>query len=122
MRVILQESQAFMVVIMEYCDLGSLLRAISKKAFRPHGKWSYVTTYVSMRMPSRHACLCGRSGCVALLQCFSHIYQRRSIMLPDRQPIETWLHLDFVHVSMLPSSAVFLDLVSVLCFNSQDIS
>ena len=44
----LQESQAFMVVIMEYCDLGSLLRAISKKAFKPHGKWSYATTYVRM--------------------------------------------------------------------------
>ncbi|KAK9833634.1 hypothetical protein WJX74_001172 [Apatococcus lobatus] len=41
----LEESQAFMVVIMEYCDLGSLLRAISKKAFKPHGKWSYATTY-----------------------------------------------------------------------------
>ena len=43
----MQDSQAFMVVVMEFCDLGSLLRAISKKAFRPHGKWSYATTYVS---------------------------------------------------------------------------
>ena len=46
----MQESEAFMVVIMEYCDLGSLLRAISKKAFRPHGKWSYATTYVSSQL------------------------------------------------------------------------
>lgn len=32
---------------MEYCDLGSLFRAIGKKVFRPHGKWTYHTTYVS---------------------------------------------------------------------------
>ena len=51
----MQDSQAFMVVIMEYCDLGSLLRAIGKKAFRPHGKWSYATTYVSC--PSSVDCL-----------------------------------------------------------------
>ncbi|KAL3143112.1 hypothetical protein ABBQ38_003385 [Trebouxia sp. C0009 RCD-2024] len=33
------------VVVMEFCDLGSLLRAVNKKAFKPHGKWSYHTTY-----------------------------------------------------------------------------
>ena len=33
---------------MEFCDLGSLLRAVTKKAFKPHGKWSYHTTYVSL--------------------------------------------------------------------------
>ncbi len=32
---------------MEFCDLGSLMRAVNKKAFKPHGKWSYHTTYVS---------------------------------------------------------------------------
>jgi len=35
------------VVVMEFCDLGSLMRAVNKKAFKPHGKWSYHTTYVS---------------------------------------------------------------------------
>lgn len=36
-----------MAVVMEFCDLGSLMRAIKKKAFKPHGKWTYHTTYVS---------------------------------------------------------------------------
>ena len=41
----LQEAQAVMVVVMEFCDLQSLHRAITKKAFKPHGKWSKQTTY-----------------------------------------------------------------------------
>lgn len=34
------------VVVMEYCDMDTLLRAIKKKAFQPHGKWKQRTTYV----------------------------------------------------------------------------
>ncbi|KAK9808759.1 hypothetical protein WJX72_003116 [[Myrmecia] bisecta] len=41
----LEGARAVMVVVMEYCDLGSLMRAVTKKAFKPHGKWSYHTTY-----------------------------------------------------------------------------
>ena len=35
------------MVVMEFCDMDTLLRAIQKKAFQPHGKWSAHTTYVS---------------------------------------------------------------------------
>ena len=43
----LQGHESVIVVVMEFCDLGSVLRAVTKKAFRPHGKWTYHTTYVS---------------------------------------------------------------------------
>jgi len=42
-----QGQDTVIVVVMEFCDLGSLMRAVNKKAFKPHGKWSYHTTYVS---------------------------------------------------------------------------
>ena len=38
------------MVVMEFCDMDTLLRAIKKKAFQPHGKWKQRTTYV--RPPS----------------------------------------------------------------------
>ena len=44
----MQGQDTVIVVVMEFCDLGSLLRAVTKKAFKPHGKWSYHTTYVSL--------------------------------------------------------------------------
>lgn len=37
--------KAVVVVIMEFCDMGTLLRAITKQAFKPHGKWKLHTTY-----------------------------------------------------------------------------
>ncbi len=43
----MQGQDTVIVVVMEFCDLGSLLRAVNKKAFKPHSKWSYHTTYVS---------------------------------------------------------------------------
>ena len=43
----LQGGKAVIVVVMEFCDMDTLLRAIQKKAFQPHGKWSAHTTYVS---------------------------------------------------------------------------
>ena len=43
-----QGHDTVIVVVMEFCDLGSLLRAVNKKAFKPHGKWSYHTTYVRL--------------------------------------------------------------------------
>ena len=42
-----QGGKAVVVVIMEFCDMGTLLRAITKQAFKPHGKWKLHTTYVS---------------------------------------------------------------------------
>lgn len=42
----LQGGKAVVVVIMEFCDMGTLLRAITKQAFKPHGKWKLHTTYV----------------------------------------------------------------------------
>lgn len=50
-----QGHDTVIVVVMEFCDLGSLLRAVNKKAFKPHGKWSYHTTYVSLLQPHLHA-------------------------------------------------------------------
>lgn len=44
----LTSQEALMVVVMEYCDLGSLRKAITRRAFVPHGKWSFQTTYVSV--------------------------------------------------------------------------
>ena len=41
-----QGGKAVVVVIMEFCDMGTLLRAITKQAFKPHGKWKLHTTYV----------------------------------------------------------------------------
>ncbi|DBA71006.1 TPA: hypothetical protein ACH3X2_011438 [Trebouxia sp. C0005] len=41
----LKGQDTVIVVVMEFCDLGSLMRAVNKKAFKPHGKWSYHTTY-----------------------------------------------------------------------------
>ena len=43
----MMEHEAMMVVVMEFCDLWSLQRAISKKAFKPHGKFTDQATYVS---------------------------------------------------------------------------
>ncbi|PRW57603.1 serine threonine- kinase drkC [Chlorella sorokiniana] len=37
--------EALMVVVMEYCDLGSLRKALQRKAFRPSTKWPFQTTY-----------------------------------------------------------------------------
>lgn len=42
-----RENEAMMVVVMEFCDLQSLHRAITKKVFKPHGKFSKQATYVS---------------------------------------------------------------------------
>ena len=46
-----QGGKAVVVVIMEFCDMGTLLRAITKQAFKPHGKWKLHTTYVSSPHP-----------------------------------------------------------------------
>ncbi len=54
----LQGHESVIVVVMEFCDLGSVLRAVTKKAFRPHGKWTYHTTYVS-------AAYCLAASCTA---------------------------------------------------------
>ena len=35
-----------MVVVMEYCDLGSLRKALRRRAFLPSAKWPFQTTYV----------------------------------------------------------------------------
>ena len=43
----MQGPGAMMVVVMEFCDLQSLHRAITKKVFKPHGKFSKQATYVS---------------------------------------------------------------------------
>lgn len=37
------------VVVMEYCDLGALRKALKRRAFVPHGKWTFQTTYVSIQ-------------------------------------------------------------------------
>lgn len=42
----MMDNEAMMVVVMEFCDLWSLQRAISKKAFKPHGKFTDQATYV----------------------------------------------------------------------------
>ena len=42
----LAPSEVLMVVVMEWCDMGSLASAIRKQRFRPHGKWPFKTTYV----------------------------------------------------------------------------
>lgn len=52
----LQGQDTVIVVVMEFCDLGSLLRAVHKKAFKPHGKWSYHTTYVSQAHQTCYTC------------------------------------------------------------------
>ncbi|KAL3138446.1 hypothetical protein ABBQ32_006236 [Trebouxia sp. C0010 RCD-2024] len=44
----LKGQDTVIVVVMEFCDLGSLQRAVNKKAFKPHGKWTYHTTYVRL--------------------------------------------------------------------------
>ena len=44
----MMENEAMMVVVMEFCDLWSLQRAISKKAFKPHGKFTDQATYVCL--------------------------------------------------------------------------
>ena len=49
----MMENEAMMVVVMEFCDLWSLQRAISKKAFKPHGKFTDQATYVGLP----HDCL-----------------------------------------------------------------
>lgn len=53
------------VVVMEYCDMDTLLRAIQKKAFQPHGKWSAHTTYVRPQPPAPAACAASeRQACL----------------------------------------------------------
>ena len=42
----LARSEVLMVVVMEWCDLGSLAASIRKQRFRPHGKWPFKSTYV----------------------------------------------------------------------------
>ncbi|KAI3434599.1 hypothetical protein D9Q98_002667 [Chlorella vulgaris] len=41
----LSGQEALMVVVMEYCDLGSLRKALKRGAFRPSTKWPFQTTY-----------------------------------------------------------------------------
>ncbi len=41
----LTESEALLVVVMEHCDLGSLQRAIQRKAFLPSAKWPQHATF-----------------------------------------------------------------------------
>lgn len=62
-----QGHDTVIVVVMEFCDLGSLLRAVTKKAFKPHGKWSYHTTYVrlSLSLTSGHRTCGTDSPCTA---------------------------------------------------------
>ena len=45
--------QALMVVVMEFCDLGALRKALKRRAFVPHGKWTFQTTYVSAPRAAR---------------------------------------------------------------------
>lgn len=42
---LLNPAQALVVVVMEYCDLGSLSRAIKRKTFKGSTKWSWQTSY-----------------------------------------------------------------------------
>ena len=42
----LAAGDVLMLVVMEWCDLGSLASAIAKRKFQPHGKWAFRTTYV----------------------------------------------------------------------------
>lgn len=44
----LEGNEALMVVVMEYCDLGSLRKALKRRCFVPNAKWSFQTTYVSV--------------------------------------------------------------------------
>ena len=50
---LLAPAEVLMVVVMEWCDLGSLATAIRKQRFRPHGKWTFTSTYVRLhhRLP-----------------------------------------------------------------------
>jgi serine/threonine protein kinase len=41
----LSSHQALLVVVMEYCDLGSLHRALQRRAFLPSPKWPLHRTY-----------------------------------------------------------------------------
>jgi len=45
---LLAPTEVLMVVVMEWCDLGSLATAIRKQRFRPHGKWTFTSTYVRL--------------------------------------------------------------------------
>lgn len=58
----LSSQEALMVVVMEYCDLGALRKALKRRAFVPHGKWTFQTTYVSCL-----ACWCWWKSCGQLL-------------------------------------------------------
>ena len=49
-------SEAVTVVVMEFCDLQSLHRAIMKKVFKPHGRFTRQATYVSS-IPTTFACV-----------------------------------------------------------------
>lgn len=41
----LTETEALLVVVMEHCDLGSLQRALQRKAFLPSAKWPQHATF-----------------------------------------------------------------------------
>eukprot|EP00887_Chlorella_sp_A99_P003741 scaffold7.g3741.t1 len=41
----LRDDEVLMAVVLEYCDLGSLRRAIKRRAFVPGARWSLQTTY-----------------------------------------------------------------------------
>lgn len=49
----LAPADVLMLVVMEWCDLGSLAIAIAKRKFQPHGKWGFHTTYVRTSGPTR---------------------------------------------------------------------
>eukprot|EP00884_Botryococcus_braunii_P009555 jgi/Botrbrau1/18600/Bobra.0367s0041.2 len=40
-----EATTAVVLVVMEFCDVGSLHRAIQKKSFKPHGPWGFQLTY-----------------------------------------------------------------------------
>lgn len=47
----LAPGDVLMLVVMEWCDLGSLATAVARRKFQPHGKWGFHTTYVCNRPP-----------------------------------------------------------------------
>ena len=80
---LLAPAEVLMVVVMEWCDLGSLATAIRKQRFRPHGKWAFKSTYVRFclldlcRIPCKtftrsHACsFSDRQALLRVLACIS---------------------------------------------------
>ena len=45
-------TEVLLLLVMEWCDLGSLAAAIRARKFQPHGKWGFTTTYVRRLNPS----------------------------------------------------------------------